>query len=298
VEIHQTPTIEIKDDLLREKGIKLFIKREDLIHPIVSGNKWRKLKYNLIEASRLGHDCLLTFGGAYSNHIAAVAGAGKEAGFNTIGIIRGEEHLPLNPTLAFATECGMKLIYIDRTAYRNKDQPEFITQLKKEHAPFYLIPEGGTNELAIQGCEEIVSDIEAPFDVLCCPVGTGGTITGLISGLDGAKQVLGFSALKGDFLRSDVKSLLEKYRKPYSNWKINTDYHFGGYAKLKTELIDFILAFESKHKIPLEPIYTGKMMFGIMDMVKKNQFQPGTTILAIHTGGLQGNAGFDFRKNN
>ena len=297
MEIYQTPTLEINDDLLLEKGIKLLIKREDLIHPIVSGNKWRKLKYNLKAASRLGQDCLLTFGGAYSNHIAAVAGAGKEFGFKTIGIIRGEEHLHLNPTLAFATACGMQLIYLDRESYRNKNDPEFIKQLEKDHAPFYLIPEGGTNELAIQGCEEIIEDIAAPFDILCCPVGTGATISGLISGLEGAKQVLGFSALKGDFLQNDVSSLLEKYRKSYANWEINIDYHFGGYAKIKPALIDFILDFEKKHKVPLEPIYTGKMLFGIMDMIIKDKFEPGITILAIHTGGLQGNAGFDFRKN-
>lgn len=298
MEINLSPTQEIKADLLKEKGVKLFIKREDLIHPIVSGNKWRKLKYNLKEASFLGHDCLLTFGGAYSNHIAAVAGAGKENGFKTIGIIRGEAHFPLNPTLAFAAQCGMKLFYIERDAYRNKNDPEFIKQLEKEHAPFYLIPEGGTNELAIQGCEEIINEITQPFDVLCCPVGTGGTISGLISGIYGRKKVIGFSALKGDFLREEVHSLLKKYRKTYSNWSINCDYHFGGYAKIRPALIDFIIDFEKQHAIPLEPIYTGKMLFGIMDLIRKNEFKSGTRIMAIHTGGLQGNAGFAFRKKN
>jgi len=296
VEIHQVPTIEIKDDLLLEKGIKVLIKREDLIHPVVSGNKWRKLKYNLIKASHLGHNKLLTFGGAYSNHIAAVAGAGKEEGLKTIGIIRGEEHLPLNSTLAFASACGMELVYLNRETYRNKTSPKFIAQLETDHAPFFLIPEGGTNELAIKGCEEIIASIEKPFDIICCPVGTGGTISGLISGLEGDKQVLGFSALKGDFLQNEVASLLEAYRTNYSNWKINTDYHFGGYAKVKPVLVDFILNFEKKHGIPLEPIYTGKMLFGIMDLIKKDKFSKGTTILVIHTGGLQGNDGFDFRK--
>lgn len=296
MEINLTPTQEIKADLLIEKGVKLFIKREDLIHPIVSGNKWRKLKYNLKEASALGHDCLLTFGGAYSNHIAAVAGAGKESGFKTIGIIRGEAHSPLNPTLDFATASGMKLFYLDRVTYRNKKEPEFLKQLENEHDPFYLIPEGGTNELAIRGCEEIIKEITQPFDVLCCPVGTGGTISGLISGLNGRKKIIGFSALKGEFPREEVNSLLKKYRKSYSNWVINCDYHFGGYAKIKPELIDFILDFEAQHKIPIEPIYTGKMLYGIMDMIRKNEFKSGTTIVALHTGGLQGNAGFAFRQ--
>jgi len=295
VEIPSTPTTEIIDNLLQEKGVQLFIKREDLIHPIISGNKWRKLKYNLREASRLRQSKLLTFGGAYSNHIAAVAGAGKKFSFMTIGIIRGEEHLPLNPTLSFANHCGMRLVYLDRAAYRQKNDPEFIKKLESIYGPFYLIPEGGTNELAIQGCEEIINDIQQPFDVISCPVGTGGTITGLISGLKGAKRVLGFSALKGDFLKNEVKNLLNNFRKPYTNWSINSDYHFGGYAKTKPALIDFILNFEKKHSVPLEPIYTGKMLYGIMDLVKNDKFDRGIKILAIHTGGLQGNAGFEFR---
>ena len=296
MEIQSTPTTEIYDNLLQKKGVKLFIKREDLNHPVISGNKWRKLKYNLKEAARLNHNCLLTFGGAYSNHIAAVAGAGKEFGFNTIGIIRGEEHHPLNPTLAFAEKSGMQLFYIDREAYRQKADSEFLNQLEKQHGSFFLIPEGGTNEFAIQGCEEIIQDIQVPFDVICCPVGTGGTIAGLISGLKGSRQILGFSALKGDFLQNEVRDLLINYGKNYSNWSINTNYHFGGYAQVKPALVDFILDFEKKHGIPLEPIYTGKMLFGIMDLIKNDFFKSGTRIIVIHTGGLQGNAGFDFRK--
>ncbi len=272
------------------------MKREDLNHTVVSGNKWRKLKYNLQEAKRLGHDTLLSFGGAFSNHIYALAGVGQEFGFKTIGVIRGEEHLPLNSTLSFAQQCGMRIHYLDRTVYRQKAQPEILDFLKDLFGDYYLIPEGGTNQLAVRGCAEIIDEIEIDYDILCCPVGTGGTITGLISGLAGNCHALGFSALKGDFLNAEVRELLKTGENNFSNWTINTDYHFGGYAKIKLELVDFILAFEKTHSLPIEPIYTAKMFYGIFDLIKKDYFQKGTTIVAIHTGGLQGNNGFEFRK--
>lgn len=265
-----------------------MIKREDLNHPIISGNKFRKLKYNLLKARELGVTTLLTFGGAYSNHIYAVAGAGKAFGFKTIGIIRGEAHDPLNHTLAFAESQGMELVYLDRETYRNKKSTAVIEQLKREFGEFYLIPEGGTNDLAIRGCEEIIEAIDRGFDVITTAVGTGGTITGLISGLKGDKKVLGFSSLKGEFLKDEVKDLLQAIDQSHlDNWAINTDYHFGGYAKTKPELLDFINAFEQAFNIPIEPIYTGKMMFGLFDLIEKDAFLRGTRILAVHTGGLQ-----------
>lgn len=289
VEIINTPIQEIKSSLLDKKQIRLMIKREDLNHPIISGNKLRKLKYNLLKASEFGETTLLTFGGAYSNHIYAVAGAGKAFGFKTIGIIRGEAHELLNHTLAFAQSQGMQLVYMDRETYRNKKSTTVIEQLKSEFGEFYLIPEGGTNELAIRGCEEIIGDIDHDFDVITTAVGTGGTIAGLISGLKGDKNVLGFSALKGDFLKDEVQDLLQSIDQSHlDNWAINTDYHFGGYAKTKPELLDFINAFEQEFNIPLELIYTGKMMFGLFDLIENNAFKPGTRILAVHTGGLQG----------
>ncbi|GAB5525765.1 MAG: pyridoxal-phosphate dependent enzyme [Roseivirga sp.] len=287
-----TPIITIDDPLLAAKGVRLMVKREDLNHPIISGNKWRKLKYNLLEAKKQGYARLLTFGGAYSNHIYATAGAGKEFGFETIGIIRGEEHVPLNPTLSFAKEAGMHLQYMDRSTYRRKSESEIINLFKQQYGDFYLIPEGGTNPLAVQGCAEIIQEIDTDHDYLCCPVGTGGTVAGLISGLKGKSSVIGFSSLKGDFLKGEVANLLGQINCHADNWSINVDYHFGGYAKTKPALLDFMKAFEKQHQIPLDPIYTAKMMFGIYELIQSGFFPEGAKVLAMHTGGLQGRAGF------
>lgn len=282
--------------LLDEKSIELFIKREDLIHPFISGNKFRKLKYNLVEAKNERYHTLLTFGGAYSNHIAAVAGAGKEQGFETIGIIRGEElkdNIRENPTLHFAQECGMELKFVSRSEYRNKHNNSFINELKTEYGDFYLLPEGGTNKLAVKGCEEILTQDDARFDFVCCPVGTGGTISGLINCSQLGQQVLGFPALKGDFLKDEILKFANN-----DQWKLVCDYHFGGYAKVNKELIHFINDFKINTGVPLDPVYTGKMMFGILDMVKNGDFKQGAKILAIHTGGLQGIEGMNLKNKN
>lgn len=282
---------------LQERGVEVWVKREDLLHPHISGNKWRKLKYNLQEAQRQGHHTLLTFGGAYSNHIAATAAAGQAYGLRTIGIIRGEEHLPLNPTLALATETGMALHYISREKYRLKDEPAFLAALKEQFGQVYFLPEGGTNLLAVKGCTEIVQDIDMAYDYICCAMGTGGTLAGIVAGLAGQQQVLGFPALKGgDFLKEEVQQLVQAYSgETYTNWQLITDYHFGGYAKAKPELLTFMEQFKQQHGIQLEPIYTGKMLFGLFDLITKGYFEAGSRIVAVHTGGLQGNAGFTER---
>jgi len=286
----ETPIQLIQSDFLAKARIKLLVKREDLNHPFVGGNKWWKLKYNLEEARRTGCQMLLTFGGAYSNHIYAAAAAAKACGVESIGIIRGEERLPLNSTLAFAARQGMQLHYVSREAYRKKAEPEFIENLKKKFGDFYLIPEGGTNGWAIKGCAEWAQQLrEIKFDCLCLPVGTGGTIAGLVSGL-GGRNVIGFAALKNaDFLSDEVRSLVLDYTgKEFPNWRIETQYHFGGYAKSNKELQDFIQSFEQENGIALDQVYTGKMMFGILDSIRQNKFDRETTILALHTGGLQG----------
>lgn len=285
-----TPVEEIDDPFLKERKISLFLKREDLNHPALSGNKWHKLKYNIREAKRLTKNTLLTFGGAYSNHIYATAAAGKIFNFKTIGVIRGEEHLPLNPTLSFARENGMELHYLDRTTYRRKDLYENIEDLKKRFGDFYLVPEGGTNEFAVKGCSEIISKINLDFDYVCCACGTGGTLAGLITGLNGKSHALGFAVLKGaSFLKENVRHLLKiSGHNSLSNWEINLDYHFGGYAKVDLTLINFVNKFYATTKIPIEPIYTGKMLFGIYDLISKDYFKRGAQIVAIHTGGLQG----------
>ena len=283
---------------LKEFEISLFMKREDQIHPFISGNKYRKLKYNVLMADEQNMDTLLTFGGAFSNHISAVAFAGKKFGFKTIGIIRGDElgqdlekTLDKNITLRLANDHGMEFKFVTRSDYRFKHTKEFIEELKNEFGDFYLIPEGGTNELAVKGCEEILKDSDKIFDVICCAIGTGGTISGLINSENDKQKVLGFPALKGDFLHKEI----EKYTIGDKNWSLINDYHFGGFGKVNEELITFINKFKEETGIPLDPIYTGKMMFGIVDLIKKRTFKKGTKILAIHTGGLQGIDGMNSR---
>lgn len=262
-----------------------------MLHPYVSGNKFRKLKYNLKQAKSENKKTLLTFGGAFSNHILAVAAAGKEQGFKTIGIIRGEElkdKIAENPTLKKAQDLGMVFEFVDREIFREKSSSKFIQQLVEKFEDFYLIPEGGTNELAVKGCEEILTVTDEKFDYICCAVGTGGTISGLINCSKKSQQVLGFPALKGDFLREDICKFVSK-----SNWDLIADYHFGGYAKVSEELILFINDFYQKYKVPLDPIYTGKMLFGVMYLINKNYFPENSKILVIHTGGLQGITGMN-----
>lgn len=271
--------------------ISLYIKREDLLHPIISGNKFRKLKYNLEDAKNQNQKVLLTFGGAFSNHIVAVAGAGKEFGFETIGIIRGEElhdKIDGNPSLSLAQQLGMKFVFISREHYRLKETEDFIAQLRKDFGNFYLLPEGGTNELAIKGCEEILRPSDTDFTHICSSIGTGGTITGIINSSSQNQKIIGFSSLKGDFLQKDIAKFANK-----KNWTVNSDYHFGGYGKVTDELIDFINSFYLKNHIHLDPIYTGKMMYGISNLIENNYFPPNSKILAIHTGGLQGVAGMN-----
>lgn len=293
-----TPLVEIFEDLFTKKQIRVFVKREDLTDQYISGNKWYKLKYNLIEAEKLGFRTLLTFGGAFSNHIHAAAAAGYKFGFKTIGVIRGEEHLPLNPTLSFAYENGMYLEYIDRTSYRKKYDQELIQKLKDKYGDFYLIPEGGSNHLAVKGCAEIISSINIKFDYICSACGTGGTLAGLILGLNKNAFALGFSVLKGgEFLNQNISSFLKCFdADDFKNWKINLDFHFGGYAKVTKELIEFCSSFSDQHNFIIEPIYTGKMFYGLFDLIKRDYFPTNSSIIAIHTGGLQGLEGLKFRK--
>jgi 1-aminocyclopropane-1-carboxylate deaminase len=282
---------EILDFFNLKESPQIAIKREDKIHPFVSGNKFRKLKYNLLEARNNKFESLLTFGGAYSNHIAATAAAGNEYGFKTIGIIRGEELIDKvveNPTLAFAKANQMQLHFITREQYKQRNSKEFISELKNKFGNFYLLPEGGTNDLAIKGCEEILTPEDNVFDVICVPVGTGGTLAGIINSTQPQQKVIGFSALKGDFLNEEVKKWTNK-----SNWEITDNYCFGGYAKVNEELIHFINQFKMETGIPLDPIYTAKMMYGIFQMTRDQKIQKNSRILAIHTGGLQGIAGMN-----
>lgn len=282
---------ELHFPLLKEKAISFWVKREDLIHPVISGTKYRKLKYNLKEAKKQGQHTLLSFGGAFSNHIAALAYAGREFDFHTIGVIRGEEleqHWQDNPTLKSADNNGMHLHFVSRENYRQKETPGLLSKLKTRFGAFYLLPEGGTNQLAVKGCEEILTSEDGNFDVICSCVGTGGTLAGLINSAGPKQRVLGFPVLKGGFVKDSIRNFARK-----ENWELVSNFHFGGYAKINVELVQFMNHFKEKTGIQLDPVYTGKLFFGLFEMIGKNAFAPGTRILAIHTGGLQGIPGMN-----
>ena len=304
----ESPLQQLQSPLLEKAGIQLYVKRDDLLHPLFGGNKWRKLKYNLHQARKQGHDTLLTFGGAWSNHIYATAAAGRHFGFKTIGIIRGEKHTPLNATLSFAEACGMQLQYINRQEYRRKNQSAYREKLKQQFVNPYILPEGGSNSLAVKGCAEIVHEIAIPFDVICCASGTGATLAGIISAIAAEqattkqtkqeKMAIGFSALKGgEFLAAEVAAFLNEtdYSTTGSvaDWHIESHYDFGGYAKIDDVLKQFMQQFETRYGITLDAVYTGKMFYGLFDLIKSGTFKPGTTIIAVHSGGLQGNKGFN-----
>jgi len=294
---HQNPTIDPIKLEVNPNNITVDMLRIDKVHEYVSGNKWYKLKYNLLKAKEEGQTTLLTFGGAFSNHIHATAVAAKEAGFKSIGIIRGEETQPLNPTLRLASFMGMEIHYVTRELYKTKNEPGFIKGLEEKFGQFYLVPEGGTNQVAIRGAEEILTEnLVSSYDYIISAVGTGGTLTGLISKANDNAEVIGISSLKGNFLTTEVKNWLPLIKKNYlTNWHISNNYHFGGYAKHTRELIAFINNFKIENGIPLDPIYTGKMMYGIMDMAANRKFKENSKVLAIHTGGLQGIEGFNKR---
>ena len=275
----------------KERNIDVYIKREDLIHPFVSGNKFRKLKYNLAEAEKQNCTTLLTFGGAFSNHIAAVAFAGKTEEFKTIGVIRGDElaeKINDNPTLKFASENGMQFEFVSREMYRNKNDEVFLSSLKQKFGNFYLIPEGGTNELAVKGCTEILVEDDKNFNYITCAVGTGGTISGIIKSTAPNQQVFGFPALKGDFLQNEIRNFVSE-----TNWQLINGFEFGGYGKISHELVAFMNDFYAESQILLDPIYTAKMVFGVRSLINDGFFSNNSKILMIHTGGIQGIKGMN-----
>ena len=272
---------------------QVSLKPDYLIHPTVSGNKYRKLKYNLQKVQSENYKGILTFGGAFSNHIAATAAAGMVLNIPTVGVIRGEElasKKELNSTLNYAKSCGMHLEYVSRSDYKQKNDPAYLKLLLENFKNFYVIPEGGTNGLAIKGCQEILSQEDLTFDIICCAVGTGGTIAGLINSSLPTQKIIGFPALKGGFLNEDICKFASQ-----SNWELWDAYHFGGYAKVDSKLITFMNHFKSTYKIPLDPVYTAKMMYGIFDAIQTGRIPKNTKVLAIHTGGLQGVEGMNLK---
>jgi 1-aminocyclopropane-1-carboxylate deaminase len=269
---------------VRYRDVHILLRRDDLIHPELPGNKWRKLKYNLVAAREQRATTLLTFGGAYSNHVRATAAAGRIHGFRTVGVIRGEAHQPLNESLAAALGNGMELAYLDRDTYRDKMNPALIAQLRDRFGEFYLLPEGGSNALAVKGCREIVDEIDHDFDVICCPVGTGGTLAGIASALPPGTRALGFSALKGGaaFLPDEVRRL--QGADVTENFSITDDYAFGGFARRTNELDTFIAEFRAAQGIELDWVYVAKMMYGIHALIDNGTFPGGSTIVAVITG--------------
>ncbi|MBD2691516.1 1-aminocyclopropane-1-carboxylate deaminase/D-cysteine desulfhydrase [Anabaena catenula] len=292
------PIQKINSEIAANVGVKLSILRLDLMHPEVNGNKWFKLKYNLAEAKEKNISTILTFGGAYSNHIYATAAAGKIFGFRTIGVIRGQENRPLNHTLQFALAQGMQLVYIDRQTYKQKNTAEFQENLQRRFGEVFIIPEGGCNLNGVHGCIEILQTVKE-FNTICLACGTGTTLAGMTLSLNQQQKVIGFPVLKGgEFLKEDINNLLTNYINsglpaPVNSpapWELVCNYHFSGYAKVKDELKLFCHNFQQEHNIPLDYIYTGKMFYGIIDLIKQGFFE-SESLLLVHTGGLQGNFG-------
>ncbi|ARK12058.1 pyridoxal-phosphate dependent enzyme [Fibrella sp. ES10-3-2-2] len=290
--VGKSPLVFLPDPFPEPVPIRLYLKRDDLLHPLVSGNKWRKLKHNLLEAREQALGTLLTFGGAYSNHLYATAAAGRVFGFNTIGVVRGDELAgkPLNTTLAFCREQGMTLHFVDRATYLRATEPAFQADLQERFGPCYIVPEGGTNELAIRGTADILPEVHAQLgtwpDTVACAVGTGGTLAGLMLSAPSRVQVLGISALKvpdaGNAHFAGLPDCLP------DNVVIRTDFHQGGYARTTPDLLQFIRDFEVRTGILLEQVYTGKLLFALFQLARTGYFPNQATVVAVHTGGLQG----------
>jgi len=282
-----SPLTKINSHFLKNKGVELYIKRDDLIHEIISGNKWRKLKYNFLHAKKSKIKNIVSYGGKYSNHLHALSYMSKQFKIQSIGVVRGEREKNLNHTLSFCTENDMKLIFIDRSSYRTKKyDKKFLEKIKTKLGDFYLLPEGGNNKLGVKGCKEIISEIDIEFDYFCSSVGTGCTASGVIQKLPSNKKFIGFTPFKKN--HEQISVIQNHYSNKKKNWYIFTDTEFGGFGKFNRELLEFINEFYLEHKIKLDHIYNGKQLFYLFILIKKNFFPKKTRIIALHTGGIQG----------
>ena len=296
--------------MLSTSGYQLDLLRLDLVHQHISGNKWFKLKYNIAELLRLNKTALLTFGGPFSNHIAATAEACALYGIKSIGCIRGDAFQVDNPTLQKAKLNGMELHFLNREHYQLKNEEEFQAQLKKQFGDVYIVPEGGSNNFGIQGCKEILKDVE-PYGYILCACGTGSTYTGLLLSGKATQAVVGISVLKGNNLLPErveqylldsgeerkikITGSIDQAGNHIQHHCIDNRYAFSGYAGFDPELIQFKREFEQHHGLQLDHIYTVKLAYGIMDLIKHHKFRSNSSILMVHSGGLQGNAGFENR---
>jgi 1-aminocyclopropane-1-carboxylate deaminase len=278
---------EIQLPILTEKNIGLSVLRLDKIHPVISGNKWFKLKYYLNKAKEENKNHLATFGGAYSNHIIATAAAGKIFGYKTTGIIRGEKPKTLSHTLSQATELGMELFFVSREDYREGALPAEVKAKKEE---IFFIDEGGYGLEGSNGASEILNYCKKEtYSHIVCAIGTSTMMAGLIKASSPGQKVIGISVLKNNTsIENDLLNLLSTEDQTKGH-KIVYDYHFGGYAKYSATLIDFMNEFYMATSVPSDFVYTGKIFFGVNDMIKNDSFPPGSKILIIHSGGLQGN---------
>jgi len=270
----------------KEENIRIFIKRDDLIHQDISGNKWRKLKYNIEIAIEQKFEAIVSWGGAWSNHLAALAAAGEMFNIKTIGIIRGEEPKVWSHTLIYCKQKGMELHFISRSNF--EELPHSANPILAKHKNTFIIPVGGEGDLGVHGCSEILNEIDIPYQLVCTPVGTGTTLKGL-AGSNKNVEFIGFSALKES---SQHSFEFNRWLDFQHHVELTHEYSMGGFAKSNKILEDFIVDFYQQNKIMLEPVYTGKMMYGVFDKVKKQQIKPHTNIVCIHTGGLQGLTGF------
>jgi 1-aminocyclopropane-1-carboxylate deaminase len=298
MQLKRTQITTLMHPILEDAGITMSVKRDDQQHEVVSGNKLFKLFYHLEQCQLKGIKTIVTFGGAYSNHIHATAYAAKQMGIKTVAIIRGEQLLPLNPTLKDCTDWGMILEPVSRQDYKNKDHSSVIENIIKKYNAPYVIPEGGCDLLGVKGAAKILDGVDqSQFDCIVCACGTGTTLSGIIHSASSHINVLGMAVLKGaDWMRDEVQGWLDKLesreQKLYEkNWMINTDFHFGGYAKTSEQLNTFVKEMKDIYHLPLEHVYTGKSVYGILSLAKQGYFKKGSKILFIHTGGLQGNRG-------
>ncbi len=279
---------------MMDRGIKVFVKREDLIHPLFGGNKWRKLKYNLVAFKNGDYKTLVTFGGPFSNHIFATAQICKIYNIKCTGIIRGEYMDPNNPTLNAAKEAGMQLYFVPKSEYKLKENSELINQLISKLERPLVIPEGGANDLASKGVEELMKELdeESHYDYIFVSAGTGMTASGIIQFSNPLTKVMVVNALKNEGLEDSIISFLTDER---TNWEVLSTYHFGGFAKASDELIQFHHTFFDKYKIQLDPIYNAKTVYGLLDCIENGTIRDHSKVLFIHTGGLQGITAFEYR---
>tara|TARA_R110001583_G_scaffold26571_1_gene95693 strand:- start:7974 stop:8930 length:957 start_codon:yes stop_codon:yes gene_type:complete len=307
--ISDSPLQAIRLPLLQEKKITMSVKRDDLLHPYISGNKWRKLKFNLIEARKQGINHLLSFGGAYSNHIHALAAAGHYLGFKTSAIIRGEPHYANNPTLKQAQQWGMQLHFVSRQEYKQREDLHYLQSLQTRFPDALIVPEGGSNGFALPGvielCHELKQQCPKRINHIFTATGSGGTLAGLIAGFSthpgkDSTKVTGIAVLKqADYLTTNINNLLQSQKSMQADahhWQLLTQFHGGGYAKISPVLRDFCQQFQQDTDIPIEPIYTGKMFYALFELIKQDYFKAGDNIIALHTGGLQGLNGLKMAK--